>query len=119
MRKQAIFTTVESEGALLPDDLLQRIAARDTSLAGTRLENYNLVKADQFNEMISRSWNRLLQVWKLFDEARDKQTTGDTTFTRKEWLLPLFYELGYGHLLAAKPIQLEKKSYAISHGWQH
>src|SRR5581483_271269 len=119
MRKQAIFTTVESEGGILPNDLLERIAVRDTSLAGTRLEDYHLVKADQFSEIISHSWNRLLQVWKLFDEGRETQTAGDTTFTREQWLLPLFSELGYGRLLAARPIQLEKKSYAISHSWQH
>jgi hypothetical protein len=119
MRKQAIFATVESEGGILPTDLLQRIAVRDPSLVGTRQEDYHLAKGDQFSEMISHSWNRLLQLWKLFDAEREMQTTGETKFTREQWLLPLFDELGYGTVQAARAYQIEKKSYAISHSWQH
>jgi len=31
----------------------------------------------------------------------------------------LFSELGYGRLLTAKAIEVEGKSYPISHGWRH
>jgi hypothetical protein len=40
-----------------------------------------------------------------------------TTITRERWLLPLFAELGYGRLLASKPLEVNEKSYAISHSW--
>ena len=39
--------------------------------------------------------------------------------TREKWLLPLFQELGYGRLIAAKPVEIDGKPYAISHNWQH
>ena len=42
-----------------------------------------------------------------------------TTLTREKWLLPAFNELGYGRLLTAKAIELDGRSYAVSHGWQH
>jgi hypothetical protein len=42
-----------------------------------------------------------------------------TSITRERWLLPLFQELGYGRLVPAKAIEIEGKSYAISHGWQN
>ncbi|MDP9438448.1 MAG: N-6 DNA methylase, partial [Actinomycetota bacterium] len=39
--------------------------------------------------------------------------------TRERWLLPLFRELGYGQLLSARAVEIEGKSYPISHAWQH
>ncbi|HEV8714900.1 MAG TPA: hypothetical protein VGX03_18985 [Candidatus Binatia bacterium] len=59
--------------------------------------------------------------WATFREARAKLPPGDlgTTITRERWLLSLFSELGYGRLLTAKAIEVEGKSYPISHGWQY
>src|ERR1700694_2128537 len=62
-RQQTIFTTVRSEGALLPADLLQRIAQGDAGLEGLTPESYNLLKTEKLNEAINRSWNRLLSAW--------------------------------------------------------
>ena len=59
-RQQTIFTTVRSEGALLPADLLQRIAQGDAGLDGLTPESYNLLKTEKLKEAINRSWNRLL-----------------------------------------------------------
>ena len=119
-RQQAVFTTVRSEGAILPVDLLQRIAQGDSSLSGLTPDAYHL-QAEKLNEAINRSWNHILGVWTAFKGAREKlpETDLGTTLTRERWLLPLFSELGYGRLLTAKPIEVNEKSYAISHGWQH
>lgn len=120
-RRQTIFTTIRSEGAMLPMDLLQRIGQGDANLEGLTPEAYNLLKTEKLNEAINRSWNRLLGAWAVFKAAREKLPERDlgTTLTRERWLLPLFSELGYGRLLSAKPIEANEKSYAISHGWQH
>src|SRR6266550_7276683 len=120
-RHQTIFTTVRSEGAILPMDLLQRIAQGDANLHGLTPESYYLLKTEKLNEAINRSWNRLLSAWVAFKAAREKLPERDmgTTLTRERWLLPLFSELGYGRLLTAKAIEVNGKSYAISHGWQH
>ena len=40
-----------------------------------------------------------------------------TTDTRERWLFPLFQELGFGRLTAAKPIEVDGRSYPVSHGW--
>jgi hypothetical protein len=120
-RHHTIFTTVRSEGALLPMDLLQRIAQGDANLSGLTPESYNLLKTEKLNEAINRSWNRLLSAWVAFKAAREKLPERDTgtTLTRERWLLPLFYELGYGRLLTTKPIEVNDRSYSISHGWQN
>ena len=119
-RQQTIFTTVHSEGAILPMDLLQRIALLDPALDALTPEAYHLLKTERLNEAINRSWNRLLSAWTIFKAAREKLPERDTgtTLTRERWLLPLFGELGYGRLPTAKAIEINDKSYPISHFWQ-
>jgi hypothetical protein len=102
-RQHTIFTTVRSEGAILPADLLARVATFDPNLPGLTPDSYYLLKTEKLNEAINRSWNRLLSAWGTFKAAREKLPEKDmgTTLTRERWLLPLFAELGYGRLLSA------------------
>lgn len=117
-RRQNPFTTVRTEGAILPADLLMRIAGgRD--LDGLTPESYHL-PGERLGEAINDAWNRLTPKWRAFREALAKLPDADpaTSVTRERWLLPLFQELGYGRLIAARPVAIEEKGYAISHGWQ-
>ncbi len=119
-RQHTIFSTVQSSGAVLPMDLLQRIALLDPALDGLAPEAYHLLKTERLNEAINHSWNRLMGAWAIFKAARDKlpeRETG-TTLTRERWLLQLFSELGYGRLPIAKNVEVQSKSYPISHLWQ-
>ena len=120
-QRRNLFTTIHSEGAILPADLLQRIADGDRGLLGLTPESYHLDKGQKLNEATNHSWNRLVGAWATFKEAVAKLPAGDlgTTVTRERWLLPLFQELGYGRLLTAKAIEVEGKSYPISHSWHH
>src|SRR5256714_8246361 len=120
-RQHTIFTTVRSEGAILPADLLSRVATFDPNLPGLTPESYYLLKTEKLNEAINRSCNRLLSAWAAFKTAREKLPERDagTTLTRERWLLTLFYELGYGRLLTTKTIEVNDRSYSISHGWQN
>jgi hypothetical protein len=123
------FTTVKTEGAILPADLLQRIAD-GRGLDGLRPEDYHLAPTERLNEAINRAWNRCLGVWQSFDEQRARLPETDTgaTLTRERWLLILFQELGYGRLpfqgkLTATPAgpggAEEPVDYPISHRWEH
>ena len=64
-------------------------------------------------------WNRLLAAWSGFRSASERLSATDagTTLTREKWLLPLFQELGYGRLVTVKAVEIDGKSYAISHCW--
>ena len=121
IRKREIFTSVRTEGAILPSDLLQRIAHGDRGLGGLAPDDYHLAGGEKINEAISRSWNRLQGAWKVFQATAGRLSEGDpgTTPTRERWLLPLFQELGYGRLLAARATEIDGRSYPVSHGWGH
>jgi hypothetical protein len=52
------FTTIKTEGNLLPIDLLHRIAEGDNGLKGLTPDSYHLTKSERLNEVINRAWNR-------------------------------------------------------------
>jgi hypothetical protein len=118
-RTRDLFLTVRTEGAILPSDLLERIAAGDPDLDGLTPEAYHLPVGEKITETTNRVWNRLLAAWSGFRNASERLPANDagTTLTREKWLLPLFQELGYGRLLTVKAAEIDGKSYAISHGW--
>jgi hypothetical protein len=113
------FTTVRTEGAILPPDLLAQIAEGSDALTGLKPADYHLQPGEKLNEAISRSWNRLIGAWETFRAEEEKlpEISWGTSVTRERWLLPLFQELGYGRLQTRNAVTLEGKSYAISHGW--
>ncbi len=114
-----IFTTIRTEGALLPADLLQRIS-EGANLDGLTPESYHR-PGEKLNEAINRSWNALQGVWASFRAAQERLPESDlgTTITRERWLLPLFRELNYGRLQTATAIEIDGRSYPISHRWGH
>ncbi len=118
--QRTAFPTVTSEGALLPVDVLQRIAQFDASLGGITAEDYHH-DGEKLNEVINDAWLHVLRAWNTFQTLRGRLPEGDTgtTLTRERWLLPLFNELGYGRLFSMKALEADGKSYPISHGWQH
>ncbi len=115
------FVSVTAEGAVLPADMLRRIADGDKSVEGLKAHDYHLAPAERINEAVSRSWNRLLGLWRAFQERKKDLSPQDSGrgMTREYWLLPLFQELGCGWLQPAKIVVIEEKEYPISHSWQH
>lgn len=116
-KRSSIFSTVRTEGAILPPELLMRVLNGDPNLDGVRASDYHLSPAERLNEAATRAYNRLTGVWSAFKETTAKlpdETIG-TTETRERWLLPLFQELGYGRLQPQRSIEIDGKSYPISH----
>jgi hypothetical protein len=121
MNARDLFSTVRTEGGLLPTALLQRLVRDDRDLPGLQPETYHLAAGERLHETMSRAWNRLCGAWTPFRAAAAKLPAQDagTTLTRERWLLILFQELGYGHLLSARAVELEDKTYPLSHFWHH
>ncbi|MFH1951292.1 MAG: N-6 DNA methylase [Pseudomonadota bacterium] len=120
-RKRDIFTTIRTEGNLLPMDLLQRVAEGDRNLDGLTPETYHIGKAERLNEVINRAWKRCQTTWNAFQKEYQGLPDSDagTTLTRERWLLVLFQELAYGRLLTSKAKEIDGKSYPISHFWNN
>jgi len=116
-KRSNIFSTVRTEGAILPPELLMRVLNGDPTLDGVRASDYHLSPAERLNEAATRAYNRLTGVWSAFKETMAKLPDDaiGTTETRERWLLPLFQELGYGRLQPQRSIEIEGKSYPISH----
>ena len=119
-RNRRAFASIHTEGALLPVELLQRISENDKGLEELHPESYHLAPGEKVNETINRAWNRLSGLWVVFKAARIRLGSNDpgTTVTRERWLLPLFQELGFGRLSTAKAVEIEGKTYPISHVWR-
>ncbi len=118
--KSELFATVKTEGALLPAELLVRVASEDNDLPGLSSESYHLGKTERLSEAVTRSWNRLRGVWASFRPELDRLTEEDpgTGLTRDRWLNILFQELGFGRLSPARDLAIEGKNYPISHMWE-
>ena len=116
-RKTFPFHAIHSEGGLLPQDLLQRIADTDARLPGITPEHYHLSPTETLRDAASRAWSRLTGHWSAFQAALAKLSPDDpaTAVTRDRWLLPLFSELGYGRLPATRAVQIGDRSYPLFH----
>lgn len=118
-RSQSQYTTIRSEGGLLPTSLLERVARPDPTLSGLDTDSYYLARGERFGEVINRSWLRLVGAWAGLRESLAGTREGDpaTGVTRDRWLFILFQELGYGRLQAARAIEVDGIAYPISHEW--
>ena len=93
---RSTFTTIHTEGSLLPVDLLQRISENNKDLEALSPESYHLAPGEKINEAINRSWNRLNGLWGAFKTSRLRLGAGEagTTLTRERWLL----QIGRAHV---------------------
>lgn len=114
-------TAVRSVGALLPSDLLSRVAAGDGDLGGFSGREYHLAAGESPREAANRAWAYLVGVWPSFQDALARLPQGDPAvgLTRERWLQVVFRELGYGRLQAtpAGGISAAGKAFPVSHAW--
>jgi hypothetical protein len=120
-RQRLSFDSVRTEGGMLPADLLERISSSGGDVPGLKPADYHLPERGRLNEAISRTWNACRAAWASFRRAEAALSDSDTgtSVTRERWLLPLFMELGYGRLLTARAVEVDGRSYAVSHAWHH
>ena len=119
-RTASTFTTIRTEGSLLPADFLQRLMLPKPDIDGLRPEDYHLVGRERIDDAVSRAWLRLFPAWTVFRDQLQRLSRDDsaTTLTREKWLYVLFTELGYGRLEAAKGVTAGGKPYPVSHVWR-
>jgi SOS-response transcriptional repressor LexA len=122
VKRTSSFVAITTEGGLLPADFLSELLSPKADIDGLTPTSYNLADGERISEQVNRSWNRLKGRWADFKKAISEKPADEftTTETRNRWLQPLFQELGYGQRLTrAKPIEIDGKSYPVSHAWNH
>ena len=114
-----IFTGITSEGGILPTDFLAELTNPKSDIEGLNPTTYRLAPGERIGDQVNRSWNRLKGCWTNFLRSIAAKQPGEptTTETRERWLFPLFQEMDFGRLTLARPIEIDGKSYPVSHGW--
>ena len=108
-------------GALLPADLLQRIVERDSRPRGPRARRLPPRRRDAQRGHQAAPGTGLLGAWAAFRDRAAPTLPGGRPgdrLTRERWLLPLFEELGYGRLDTGRAVEIDGKSYPVSHRWR-
>jgi len=109
------YTTIITEGGLLPADILDAIAAEE--LTGQRPEDFGLERGRNLSDRIAAAWQAARGHWMLFKTYVEDLREGEpgTSVTRQRWVLPLLDVLGYQLAFNQGAYQIEGRSYAISH----
>ncbi|MGH3396650.1 MAG: DNA methyltransferase, partial [Streptosporangiaceae bacterium] len=118
------FTSARIVGGLLPSSLLDRIFAGDKQLPGTGPDTYGLERGESVRQQASRSWLYLIDVWQEFQrriggEGADGAEARSARVTRERWLRILLRELGFHQLTADGGIELDGRSFPVSHQSGH
>jgi hypothetical protein len=107
--------TINVEGGLLPDDLLEKIA--DGSAPGQRAADFG-VTSGRLSDEIMRAFSDAQSYWTAFNHRYERASKGGresiTTVTRDGFVIPLLAALGYG-LEFKRSLTAGDQNFNISH----
>ena len=107
------YPSIRIEGAILSPDILDRL--EDAS--GQRPADFGLEGTTRVKDEIARAWADAQDYWRIF-QRRLETLRADfpaTTETRQQWMVPLLGLLGYQLEYQVRGVELNAKTYAISH----
>lgn len=112
-----IYPSIRIEGAILSPDILDRL----DDAAGQRPADFGLDTGTKVKDEIARAWADAQDYWRIFQRKLEtlRLESPATTETRQQWVTPLLGLLGYQLDYQAKGIELNGKTYAISHRLAH
>jgi hypothetical protein len=112
-----IYPSIRIEGAILSPDILDRL----DDAAGQRPADFGLDTGTKVKDEIARAWADAQDYWRIFQRKLEtlKPESPATTETRQQWVTPLLGLLGYQLDYQAKGVELNGKTYAISHRLAH
>ncbi|MCL4722939.1 MAG: hypothetical protein KJZ90_01575 [Rhodocyclaceae bacterium] len=112
-----IYPSIRIEGAILSPDILDRL----DDAAGQRPADFGLDTGTKVKDEIARAWADAQDYWRIFQRKLEalRPESPATTETRQQWVTPLLGLLGYQLDYQAKGVELNGKTYAISHRLAH
>ncbi|MDP2792475.1 MAG: hypothetical protein Q8O25_00075 [Sulfurisoma sp.] len=112
-----IYPSIRIEGAILSPDILDHL----DDAAGQRPADFSLETGTKVKDEIARAWADAQDYWRIFQRKLEtlRPESPATTETRQQWVTPLLGLLGYQLDYQAKGVELNGKTYAISHRLAH
>ncbi len=108
-------TGLHIEGNLIAGDYLSDLVTG--SIKGQSPEDFGFAKADKLADEIATVWGEAKKFWAGFKKSREESSFSEsgTTETRKAWVVPLLYNLGYLPSFRGEAEVIDGQSFAISH----
>jgi hypothetical protein len=108
-------TGLHIEGNLIAGDFLADLVTGN--IKGQAPEDFALAKADKLADEIATVWGEAKKFWAGFKKSREESSFSEsgTTETRKAWVVPLLYNLGYLPTFRGEAEIVDGQSFAISH----
>ena len=107
------YPSIRIEGAILSPDILDHL----DDAPGQRPAEFGFETGTKVKDEIARAWADAQDYWRIFQRKLETLRTDSpaTTETRQQWITPLLGLLGYQLEYQAKGVELNGKTYAISH----
>lgn len=108
-------TGLHIEGNLIAGDYLADLVTGNVK--GQSSEDFGFAKADKLADEIATVWGEAKKFWAGFKKLREESgfSESGTTETRKAWVVPLLYNLGYLPTFRGEAEVIDGQSFAISH----
>jgi hypothetical protein len=108
------YTSINSQGGLLPLDLLDRVGAGQASRQGPT--DFGLPSGARLTDRIQSAYSDARMYWDVYQRRLKTSSESRTTLTRQAWIVPLLELLGFEHLKAHRAaLQIGEDSFTISH----
>ena len=107
------YPSIRIEGSILSADVLDRL----DDAVGQRPADFGFDPSVKVKDEIARAWADAQDYWRIYQRKLDtlKLDVPATTETRNLWIVPFLNLLGYQLEYQPKSIELNGKSYALSH----
>ncbi len=107
------YPSIRIEGAILSPDILERLE----DAAGQQAADFGFDRNARVKDEIARAWADAQDYWRIFQRKLEtlRPDSAATTETRQQWVVPLLGLLGYQLEYQSRGVELNGKTYAISH----
>ncbi len=109
------YTAINIQGNILSLEILDKIRA-DEEFAYQKPQDFGFGRKESLRDHIGAAWAEAHTLWEMYRRKVENLPEGEygTSPTRKLWMVPLLYELGYD-LESARAEEVEGRTYPISH----
>jgi hypothetical protein len=107
------YPSIRIEGAILSPDIIDRLE----DMPGQRPSDFGLDSGTRVKDEIARAWADAQDYWRIFQRKIEslKPDASAVTETRNNWIVPLLSLLKYELEYQKQGVELNGKSYTISH----